>query len=101
MTVITPLFREIVIKYDFKIDPRIVEKLLSWKWTIHHNTAIKILKEVQEVRWEKHTLKDLFYLNELKWYESEQVVIVKWMEKMTDEDYISIVRYMIEGKWEP
>ena len=101
MTVITPLFWELVIKYDFKIDKRVIEKILSWKWTIHYNTALKILKEVQEVTWEKYILKDLFDLNELRWYEVERKVIIKnvW-RPMNEDNYISIVRYMIEGRWE-
>lgn len=101
MPIYKPLFRELVIKYDFKIDLRVIEKILSWKWTIHYNTALKILKEAQEVTWEKYILKDLFYLNELRWYEIERKVIIKNVWRvMNEDDYISIVRYMIEGKWE-
>lgn len=100
MTVITPLFQELVIKYDLKIDPRVREKLLSWKWTIHYNTALKILKEIQEVTWEKYILKDLFNLNEFKWYEAERKVIYTYSENwLSDKEWASLIRFILEGRW--
>lgn len=100
MAVITPLFLELVTKHGLKIDKRILEKLLSWKWTILYKTALKILKKAQEVSRRVYILKDLFYLNELRWYEIERKVIYTYTEKqLSDEDWASLIRYILEKRW--
>lgn len=101
MTIITPLFREIIIKHDLKIDKRVLEKILSWDWTIQYNSAIKIQKEIREVTWKLFPLRNLFFLDKLKWYEKERKVVYEYSENpLSKDEWINIVRFVIERRWD-
>lgn len=101
MCIYKPLFRELITKHDLKIDKRVLEKILSWKWTIHYNTAVKIQKELQRVIWKSFPLRNLFFLDELKWYEEERKVVYEYSgNPLTKEEWISVVRFVIEGRWD-
>lgn len=84
-----------------RVDVRVLQKLLDGTGTIHIKTAQKIVDKINEQTGNKFELDVFFNLDELKGYEKEREVIIKNTGRvMTDDDWISVVRYMIEGKWE-
>ena len=84
-----------------KMDIRTLQKLLDGTGTIHIKTAQKIVNRINEQTGSKFELDVFFNPEELKGYEKEREVIIKNTGRvMTDDDWISVVRYMIEGKWE-
>lgn len=84
-----------------RMDIRTLQKLLDGTGTIHIKTAQKIVDRINEQTGSKFELDVFFNLNELKGYEKEREVIIKNVGRvMTEDDWISVVRYMIEGKWE-
>ena len=84
-----------------KIDPRVLGKMTRGEGTIHIKTAQKILNALIEHTWEEKTLEDIFILPELKGYESERkVVYEESQDQFTKDDWISIVRYVIEKRFD-
>ena len=84
-----------------KIDPRVLGKMSRGEGTIHIKTAQKMLDALIEHTWEEKKLEDIFILSELKGYESERKVIYEeFQDQFTKNDWISIVRYVIEKRFD-
>lgn len=83
-----------------KMDIRTIQKLLDGTGTIHIKTAQKIVDRINEQTGNKFDLDIFFNVEELKGYEKKREVIIEWKEQMTDEDWISMVRYVFERKFE-
>jgi hypothetical protein len=84
-----------------KIDPRVLAKMTRGEGTIHIKTAQKMLDALIEHTGEEKKLEDIFILSKLKGYESERKVIYEESEnQFTKDDWISIVRYVIEKRFD-
>jgi hypothetical protein len=84
-----------------KTDIRILRKLQDGTGTIHLKTAMKIMERIDKETWEKNDIENYFILSELKGYEKERKVIYEESENLfTKDDWISIVRYIIEKRWD-
>ena len=84
-----------------KIDPRVLGKMTRGEGTIHIKTAQKMLNTLIEHTGEEKKLEDIFILSELKGYESErQVIYEESQDQFTKNDWISIVRYVIEKRFD-
>lgn len=84
-----------------KIDPRVLGKMTRGDGTIHIKTAQKMLDTLIEHTGEEKKLEDIFILSELKGYESERKVIYEEsQDQFTKNDWISIVRYVIEKRFD-
>lgn len=84
-----------------KIDIRILRKLLSGTGTINIETARKIVKRIDEISGEKNDIENFFILSELKGEEKERKVIYEESADLfTKDDWISIVRYVIEKRFD-
>ncbi len=84
-----------------KIDIRILRKIIGGTGTLHVETAKKIMKRIDEISGEKNDIEKFFILSELKGYEKERKVIYEESENLLSKDeWISIVRYVIEKRWE-
>lgn len=96
-----PLLRKILQQIDIHIDIRIYNKIFQWTWTIHINTAHKIINQIYEKIGVKYSIADLFIRDNLKWRERDRVVIYEESENLfTKDDWISLVRYVIEKRWD-
>lgn len=108
--IITPHLENILKKYKdteltkgknpIKLDIRIINRLLEWKWTLQYKTAVQWQETLNEHSWEIKSLEEYFIVSELKWQERKRELVIEWREQMTDEDWISIVRYVFEKKFE-
>lgn len=84
-----------------KIDSRVLAKITHGESTIHIKTAQKMLDALIEHTGEEKKLEDVFILSELKGYESERKVIYEESrDQFTKDDWISIVRYVIEKRFD-
>ena len=84
-----------------KIDPRVLGKMTRGEGTIHIKTAQKMVDALIEHTGEENKLEDIFILSELKGYESERKVIYEEsQDQFTKNDWISIVRYVIEKRFD-
>ncbi len=84
-----------------KIDPRVLGKMTRGEGTIHIKTAQKMLDAIMEHTGEEKKLEDVFILSELKGYESERKVVYEESEnQFTKNDWISIIRYVIEKRFD-
>ena len=85
----------------FKIDPRVLGTMTRGEGTIHIRTAEKMLDALIEHTGEEKKLEDVFILSELKGYETERkVVYEESADQFTKNDWISIVRYVIEKRFD-
>lgn len=84
-----------------KMDIRTLQKLLDGTGTIHIKTAQKIVNRINEQTGSKFELDVFFNLDELKGYEKEREVVYEasW-NPLSKEEWISVVRYVIEKRWD-
>lgn len=97
----TALLRKVLQQTDIHMDIRIYNKIFQWTWTIHINTAHKIINQIYEKTGVKYNIGDLFIRDNLKWIEKDREVVYEESENLfTKDDWISVVRYVIEKKWD-
>lgn len=59
------------------------------------------MERIDKETWEQNNIENFFILSELKWYEKERKVIYEESKNLfTKDDWISIVRYIIEKRWD-
>ena len=84
-----------------KIDSRILRKLVNGTGTIRIETARAIMERIDELTGEKNDIERFFILSELKGEEKERKVIYEESTDLfTKDDWISIVRYVIEKRFD-
>lgn len=84
-----------------EIDPRILRKLVNGTGAIRIETARAIIERIDELTGEKNDIERFFVLSELKGQEKKRkVVYEESADLFTKEDWISIVRYVIEKRFD-
>jgi hypothetical protein len=81
------------------MEERILRRIIAGKWTIHIQTAQRIIDRINEQTWDKLLIDFYFEASELKGNEKSRWVIYSYNDNLSDSEKASIVRYIIEKRW--
>lgn len=83
------------------MDTRVLKKIINRKGTLHISTARTIMERLKTMDGSYKNMEDFFILSELKGYEWERKVIYEESSDLfSKNDWISIVRYVIEKRFD-
>lgn len=81
------------------LEERTLKRIIEGKWTIHIETAQRIIDRINEQTWDKLLIDFYFEASELKGNEKDRWVIYSYNDNLSDSEKASIVRYLIEKRW--